>query len=169
MTIKPHSWPYKGVSTRWPSNPISDHIRASLPSNPISDHIRASPLPYMLWVIWNMFLHTCLRHKYWEITFRSIKGSMAVFDFNSTSKETHKRHATRTLDVRYSSRCIKNVFIFKTFLDLFFFFKNRMDVIYWTHDMSFFYWFFMILYMHHYFKVKVRTRSLTLMRTLFAN
>ncbi len=64
-------------STRWPSNPISDHIRAS-------------PLPYMLWVIWNMFFHTFLNIYDVDITFRSIKGSMAVFDFNSTSKKLIK-------------------------------------------------------------------------------
>ncbi len=61
-------------STRWASNPISNHIRAA-------------PFPYMVWVIWNMFFHTFLNIYDVDITFRSIKGSMAVFDFNSTSKK----------------------------------------------------------------------------------
>ncbi len=125
-------------STRWPSNPISDHIRAA-------------PFPYMVWVIWNMFFHTFLNIYDVDITFRSIKGSMAVFDFNSTSKK-HKRHATRTLDVRYSSRWIKNwepivFFIFETLLDLFFS-KNRMDVIFRTLDMNMngdFSWFYICI------------------------
>ncbi len=60
-------------STRWPSNPISNHIRAA-------------PFPYMVWVIWKMFFHTFLNIYDVDITFRSIKGSTAVFDFNSTSK-----------------------------------------------------------------------------------
>ncbi len=40
--------------------------------------------------------------------------------------------------------------------------KIRMNVIFWTLDMNMngdFCWFVMILYMCHYFKVKVRTRS----------
>ncbi len=57
-----------------------------------------------------MFFLTFLNIYDVDITFRSIKGSMAVFDFNSTSKtsvKTHKRHATRTLDVHYSHAASK--------------------------------------------------------------
>ncbi len=55
-----------------------------------------------------MFFLTFLNIYDVDITFRSIKGSMAVFDFNSTSKK-HKQHATRTLEVRYSSCCMTNL------------------------------------------------------------
>ncbi len=41
----------------------------------------------MVWVIWNMFFHTFLNIYDVDITFRSIKGSMAVFDLNSSSKK----------------------------------------------------------------------------------
>ncbi len=41
----------------------------------------------MVWGIWNMFFHTFLNIYDVDITFRSIKGSMAVFDLNSTSKK----------------------------------------------------------------------------------
>ncbi len=119
------------------------------PSNPISNHIRVAPFPYMVWVTWNMFFLTFLNIYDVDITFRSIKGSMAVFDFNSTSKK--HSHATRregkngTFILHQKLRtCF--FFIFEMLLDLFFS-KNRIDVIFWTLDMNMngdFCWFVMI-------------------------
>ncbi len=103
-------------STRWPSNPISDHIRTP-------------PFPYMVWGIWNMFFPTFLNIYDIDITFRSINGSMAVFDFNSTSKKTHKRHETRTLYVIvHAASKIENILFFLYIRNTFrpFFSKNRI-------------------------------------------
>ncbi len=150
-------------STRWPSNSISNHIRAAL-------------FPYMVWVIWNMFFLTFLNIYDVDITFRSIKGSMAVFNFNSTSKKHIKymRQEPWMYVIVHAASKIENLLSFLYIRNTFrpFFSKNRMNVIFWTLDMNMngdFCWFFMILYMYHYFKVKVRTRSLSLMSTLLTN
>ncbi len=79
----------------------------------------------MVWVIWNMFFHTFLNIYDVEITFRSIKGSMAVFDFNSTSKKHIKdmQQEPWTCVIVHVASKIENLlffFIFETLLDLFF-------------------------------------------------
>ncbi len=61
----------------------------------------------VVWVIWNMLFLTFLNIDDVDVTFRGIRGSMTVFDFNSTSKK-HIKHATRAMDVRYSSPSTKN-------------------------------------------------------------
>ncbi len=150
-------------------------------NNPISDHIRASPFPYMVWVIGNMFFLTFLNIYDVDITFRSIKGSMAVFDFNSTSKtsvKTHKRHATKhwtyvivTLHQKLRTYCFF-IYIRNTFRPFFFTKKNEwmlsFEHLTWTWMQFFadFSWFYTC---NTISKVKVRTRSLSLRSTFLTN
>ncbi len=101
----------------------------------------------MVWVTWNMFFLTFLNIYDVDITFRSIKGSMAVFDFNSTSKKTQS-HATRALYVHAASKIENRFFLYiRNAFRPFFFSKNWIDVIFWTLDMNMngdFCWFVMI-------------------------
>ncbi len=131
------------ICFRWDNLGVVPSFSTRWPSNPISNQIRVAPFPYMVWVTWNMFFLTFLNIYDVDITFRSIKDSMAVFDFNSTSKK-HKKSPGR-------SCCIKKwePIVFSYIQNVFrhFFSKNRMNVIFRTLDMNmngYFCWFFMI-------------------------
>ncbi len=61
-----------------------------------------------------MFFHTFLNIYDVDITFRSIKGSMAVFDFNSTSKKHVKdmQQEPWTYVIVHAASKIENLLIF---------------------------------------------------------
>ncbi len=61
-----------------------------------------------------MFFHTFLSIYDVDITFRSIKGSMAVFDFNSTSKKhiTDMRQEPWTYVIAHAASEIGNLLFF---------------------------------------------------------
>ncbi len=69
---------------------------------------------FQIWVIWNMFFHIFLNIYDVDITFRSIKGSMAVFDFNSTSKKHIKdmRQEPWTYVIVQAASTIENLLFF---------------------------------------------------------
>ncbi len=81
-----------------------------------------------------MFLHTCLNIYDIDITFRSIKGSLAVFDFNSTSKKHIKdmRREPWTYVIVHAASKIENLLFFLYIQNTFrlFFSKNRMNVVF---------------------------------------